>query len=576
MSERQRAMVGVTPRVLGPRRVGEAVQRGTDVARALRVLQREGLLEPLRIDRTLRNNRETLKLGPMTTAVRVARRRTPDAVAMVDDRGEITYRELDAQSAAFAHALLRLLAAARRRQPDETPVVGVLCRDHRGPVIALTAAGYAGARAVLLNTGSAAPQLATLLAREGVQLLVHDAEFSETVAQARAESGVTVPTVVSDAVDVEPGSPEAPLTIDALVAGAPTSPPPFPAHSGGLVILTSGTTGVPKGAPRSRMNPLQSAQVLDRLPFPQGGTVVMAAPIFHGTGLSQICLAFAAGCRVIVARRFDAVTTVATIKHSQAQVLVLVPTMLHRILAVEPDPADLVSLERIYAAGSALPAALCVRTRALLGDVLYNMYGSTEVGVAAVATPEELAIAPGCVGRAPAAARVQLLGADRTPVAPGEPGVVFVRSALAFTAYTDGSGKEVVDGYVSTGDIGRFDQHGLLHIEGREDDMIVSGGENVMPGQVEALLSGHPAVDEVAVVGVPDEEFGQRLRAVVVLAKDAAVDAEELRELARERLARHEVPREVWFVDALPRNPTGKVLKRLLSAADDVGGIGGF
>ncbi|GAA4124981.1 acyl-CoA synthetase [Nocardioides fonticola] len=562
----------VLPRVvaLGPRRVGEAVERGLDIARALRVLQREGLLEPLRLDRTLRNSRETVHLGPLTTAVRVARRRTPDAVALADDRGEVTYRELDDRAASVAHGLLALLGRIER-EPEATPVVGILCRDHRGPVIALAAAGYAGARAVLLNTGSAAPQLATVLAREGVEVLVHDADFADVVAQACSESGQQLPTVVADAApagDV--------LTLDGLADAGPTSPPPLPATSGGLVILTSGTTGVPKGAPRSRMNPLQSAQVLDRLPFPHGCTVLMAAPIFHGTGLSQLCLALAAGCRIVLARRFDAATAVATIRAEQVRVLVLVPTMLHRILALDPDPADLASLERIYAAGSALPAALCVRTRELLGDVLYNMYGSTEVGVAAVATPQELALAPGCVGRAPAAARVLLLGPDRRPVPDGEPGIVFVRSALAFTAYTDGSGKEVVDGYVSTGDVGRIDEYGLLHIEGREDDMIVSGGENVVPAQVEALLAEHSGVDEVAVVGVPDEEFGQRLRAVVVLLPGAVVEAEELRALARERLARHEVPREVWFVAALPRNPTGKVLKRVLAAADSVEGIGGF
>lgn len=563
----------VLPRVvaLGPRRVGEAVERGLDIARALRVLQREGLLEPLRLDRTLRNSRETVHLGPLTTAVRVARRRTPDAVALADDRGEVTYRELDDRAASVAHGLLALLGRIER-EPEATPVVGILCRDHRGPVIALAAAGYAGARAVLLNTGSAAPQLATVLAREGVELLVHDVDFASVVAEARDAAEHAVPTVLADGVADGDG----PLTLAGLAASGPTCPPPFPATSGGLVILTSGTTGVPKGAPRSRMNPLQSAQVLDRLPFPHGCTVLMAAPIFHGTGLSQLCLALAAGCRIVLARRFDAATAVATIGAEQVRVLVLVPTMLHRILALDPDPADLASLERIYAAGSALPAALCVRTRELLGDVLYNMYGSTEVGVAAVATPQELALAPGCVGRAPAAARVMLLGPDRRPVPDGEPGIVFVRSALAFTAYTDGSGKEVVDGYVSTGDVGRIDEHGLLHIEGREDDMIVSGGENVVPAQVEALLAEHPAVDEVAVVGVPDEEFGQRLRAVVVLLPGAVVEAEELRALARERLARHEVPREVWFVAALPRNPTGKVLKRVLAAADSVEGIGGF
>ncbi|WP_370249439.1 AMP-binding protein [Nocardioides sp.] len=525
-----------------------ALQGAVDLAGGLRVLTREGLLEPTRPDRTLRAARETARLGPVTASIRLARRRTPDAVALQDgppeQGGTLTYAQLDDRAAALAH---RLLAAA----PGSRPVVGLLARDHRGAVLTLAACGYAGARAVLLNTGSAAPQLAQVLAREGVDVVVHDEEFADVVAAAGAAH-----TLRADGDDV--------------LAAAPTAagPPPRPARSGGLVVLTSGTTGVPKGAPRQRVNPLQTAQVIDRLPFPRGAVVMMAAPTFHGTGLSQTCLAFSAGCRVVLPGRFRADAVAALVRDTRAEVLVAVPTMVHRLVALPDAGRDLATLRRIYVGGAALSPDLARRTHALLGGVLHNLYGSTEVGIAAVASPADLVVAPGCVGRPPVGARVRLLGPDRRPVAAGETGVIFVRSALAFSGYSDGTGKEVVDGYVSTGDLGFRDHHGLLHVVGREDDMIVSGGENVVPAQVEELLASHPDVDEVAVVGVPDEEFGQRLRAVVVPAAGRAPDPEALRTLAREQLARHEVPREVWVVDALPRNATGKILRRVLAAAD--------
>lgn len=515
-----------------------------ETLRALGVLRRTGVLDPLRPHHAVRSARETLRLGPVAAALRQGARRFPDRVAVVDDAGESTYADLERRTRIVARGLL-----AMRPDAASPYVVGVLCRDHRGLVLAVAGAGLAGARVVLLNTGLAAPQLADVVEREGVQVLVHDPDLAPAV----SASGVTQPRVLAD--------------LDSLAALGTDGPVAVPARSGGLVVLTSGTTGVPKGAPRSRVSPLQTAQIIDRLPLPRQGTVVMAAPVFHGTGLSQLTLAMALGNTVVLMRRFDAARAVAYVEERRAEVLVVVPTMLHRILDLGPALAerDLSGLRAVFAAGSALPPALCVRTREALGDVLHNMYGSTEVGVAAVATPDELAVAPGAVGRPPVGSQVRLLGPDRRPVAPGERGTIFVRSSLAFSRYTDGSAKESVDGFLSTGDVGHLDEHGLLHVDGRDDDMIVSGGENLFPREVEELLATHPAVDEVVVLGVPDEEFGQRLRAVVVLRPGATCDADELRDLARSRLARHKVPRDVWFRDSLPRNATGKVLRRELA-----------
>ena len=294
----------------------------------------------------------------------------------------------------------------------------------------------------------------------------------------------------------------------------------------------------------------------------------MAAPLFHGTGLSQFLLSFALGSTVVMRRRFDPVATLLAIQENRATALVLVPTMLRRILDVGKDVLDeydTSSLRIVFCAGSALPPELGNRATEAFGDVVHNLYGSTEVAVATVATPSDWRQAPGTVGRAPVGCRVALYDDDgRKVTAPGVVGRVFVGSVLSFEGYTDGRQKEVIDGLLCSGDLGHFDDDGLLFIDGRDDDMIVSGGENVFPGEVENLLLEHDAVVEVAVVGVPDEEYGQRLAAYVVTRPGVTVDGEELKTYVKGNLARFKVPRDIVFVDDLPRNATGKLLRHKL------------
>src|SRR5690606_27846591 len=220
------------------------------------------------------------------------------------------------------------------------------------------------------------------------------------------------------------------------------------------------------------------------------------------------------------------------------------------------------------AGGGVAELSLAGRVRAAFGPVLYNFYGSTEASCITIATPEDLAAAPGCVGRPPAGTTVAILGDDGRPVPPGSTARIFVDTPARFGGYTGGGGKEEVGGLMAVGDLGHLDEGGRLHVDGRADDMIVSGGENVHPGEVEDLLAAHPAVEEAAVVGVPDEEFGQRLRAYVVLGGNGSagggLTADEVKSLVAANLARHKVPRDVVFLDRLPRNPAGKVLKRAL------------
>jgi len=217
--------------------------------------------------------------------------------------------------------------------------------------------------------------------------------------------------------------------------------------------------------------------------------------------------------------------------------------------------------------GSALSAELATQTMDLLGDVVYNLYGSTEVAYATIATPADLRAAPGTVGRPPYGTTIKLLDPEGREVAPGGTGRIFVGNSIQFEGYTGGGNKEQVAGLMATGDVGHFDAGGRLFVDGRDDDMIVSGGENVFPREIEELLATHDSIVEAAVVGVDDPDFGARLRAYVVPNVGSDIDEDGVRDFVKANLARYKVPRDVRFLDELPRNPAGKVVKRLLPDA---------
>ncbi|WP_051461556.1 acyl-CoA synthetase [Tomitella biformata] len=536
--------------------LSQGTARAVEVAKAVRVMQRSGLVPFPRLDHGIHSLISLSKYGPFVGAAKHAASMTPDRDGIIDELGPLTFAELDAQSNALAHAWLSTGLG-------QGSIIAALCRDHRGLVLTMLASGKIGARLVMLNTGFAGPQLADVSAREGVEALVFDSEFAELLSVI-PDSITRYLSWAEEGHDASAG----PQDIYGLIASSPTSPPPAPKKPGGFVLLTSGTTGTPKGAPRERTSVFASAQFLDRIPLRRGGVTYMAAPIFHGTGVSQFIISIALGCTVILNRRFNPEKALAGIAEHRADALIVVPTMLQRIIDLGPEVLakyDTSSLRIIFAAGSSLSPDLCRRTAEIFGEVLYNLYGSTEVAVATVATPEDLRVAPGTAGRPPVTCSVVLYDPDdRKITAPNVTGRIFVRSGLSFGGYTDGRHKELIDGHLSSGDIGYFDERGLLFIEGRDDDMIVSGGENVYPLEVENLLVERADVLEAAVVGVPDADFGHRLRAAVVLADGAAPNPDELKEHVRKNLARYKVPREILFLDELPRNATGKLLKRTI------------
>ncbi len=523
-----------------------------DSLHVLRVLGRSGMLRPRRPDKLVRAGLATRHWGSTFAAAFPAGAALfGTRAAVIDEDGSLTFADLDRRS----NALARALAADGIGEGD---TVAVLCRNHRGFVETTAALAKLGADALYLNTGSAAPQALEVMQRDGATAVVHDAEFAPLLAD-----GAPARRVVAH------GDGDGAPTIDDLVVGTDDSPPPAPSRPGRTIILTSGTTGTPRGAVRAQSSSTAAGvSLLDRIPYRDGETAVIAAPLFHAWGFGNLAVGLLLGGTAVLRLRFDPDDTLAMIARHRAAALVAVPVMLQRILDLPEEVRrsyDTSSLRIVPLSGSAIPGRLAPRFMEEFGDCVYNLYGSTEIGWATIATPDELRAEPSTAGRPPRGTTVKIVDADGDEVPVGTTGRIFVRNEIHFLGYSGGGSKESLDGMMSTGDTGHLDSSGLLFVDGRDDEMIVSGGENVYPREVEHLLELHPGIADVAVIGVPDDEFGQRLKAFVVRRPGAEVTGEEIRLHVRESLARHKVPREVVFLDALPRNTTGKILKRELA-----------
>ena len=522
----------------------------------LKVLTRAGVIRPhgpLALARAAKALKDwgTGPAGGFTAAAALDPRRT----AIVDELGSLTFDEIHRRSNALARAFARLGVS-------EGDGVAIMCRNHRGFVDASIAAAKLGADLLYLNTAFAGPQLVDVLEREKPTLLVHDEEFAGLLENADVRRTVLGWT---DG-DGDRGGDDRP-TLEGLIGTEADDDVPPAGRHGRIVILTSGTTGTPKGAPRSEAGIDAAVSLLSRMPLKYGWRTHVAAPLFHTWGFAHLALAMLLGSTIVLRRRFDPEDCLRVTQDERCDSLVVIPVMLQRMLALPDETLDRYDLSRVQvvaSSGSALPGDLATEWMDRFGDHLYNIYGSTEVAYASIADPVDLRVAPGAAGKPPYATIVKILDPDGAELPPGESGRIFVGNGLLFEGYTGGGHKEVVDGLMSTGDVGRFDEDGRLHVEGRDDEMIVSGGENVFPREVEDCLVRHGAVLEAAAIGVDDPDFGKRLRAFVVV--DGDVSEDELKEHVKKNLARYKVPREIVIMDELPRNATGKLLKRELDA----------
>ncbi|MDX6589664.1 MAG: hypothetical protein QOI84_938 [Solirubrobacterales bacterium] len=525
-----------------------------------RVLREAGILGPVRPDKAALIGGTFLRWGASpATGIATAAIHHPHEMAILDERGSLSFERLHRRTNALAHSLAEMGIGYGDG-------VGIMCRNHRGFVEATLAAAKLGASALYLNTMFAGPQLTEVMRREGPKALVHDEEFSGLLEG--VDDSVARVVAWTDSEDAAAGS-----TIERLIAAGDESNLKPPPDKPRFVILTSGTTGAPKGAQRSSPDGLLTvAALIDRIPFRSRETMVIAAPLFHSWGFFHFVMSLPTASTMVLRRRFDPEGTLRAVQESRAQVLGAVPVMIQRILALPEetlDSYDLSSLRITSLSGSALPGELALAWMNRFGDNVYNLYGSTEVAYATVATPEDLRAAPGTAGRPPRGTEVRLLDEHGREVPRGEVGRIFVGNEMSFEGYTGGGNKEAIDGLLSSGDVGHIDADGRLFVDGRDDEMIVSGGENVFPREVEDLIADREEVAEVAVIGVEDAEFGQRLKAFVVLREGAAnISAADVAAHVKANLAAYKTPREVEFIDELPRNATGKVLKRELLARE--------
>ena len=486
-------------------------------------------------------------------------RRHPNRTAVIDDFGEMTFGELNDAAHSVANGLIE-------KGVKGGDGVALLARNHRWFLVAFYGAARVGARIILLNSEFSGPQIKEVSEREGAQLIIYDDEYYEAVSKAEPPLGKLRALGVTPEKDGPSGSTDETLE-DFVKRHSGKSAPKAGRHSS-VIILTSGTTGTPKGANRSTPPTLAPiGGVLSHVPFKGGEVTSLPAPMFHALGFLHATIAMMLGNTLVLRRKFKPATVLADIEQHRVTGIVVVPVMLSRMLdyydGLETKP-DLSSLRIVFVSGSQLGAELATRALDTLGPVVYNLYGSTEIAFATIARPEDLKKNPATVGPVVKGVRVKIFDDNGNEVPTGQVGRIFVGNFFPFEGYTGGGGKQIIDGLMSSGDVGYFDENGLLYVSGRDDEMIVSGGENVFPAEVEDLISGHPEVIEATAIGVDDKEWGQRLRAFVVKAEGSDLTEDDIKKYVRDHLARYKVPREVIFVDELPRNPTGKILKREL------------
>lgn len=545
-----------------------ALDRVTNTIGLVRTMQRARLIAPMRPDKYVRiaaaMRRENMAA---TSGFASAAQRCPDRPGLIDELGTLTWKQIDRRSDALGAALQNMRSGQPKSDVAASAApktVGIMCRNHRGFVEALVAANRIGSDVLLLNTSFAGPALAEVVAREGADAVIYDEEFTETVDRALADMpGATRIVAWTD------NPSRHTLTVEKLIDKHLGQEPKRATEKSRTVLLTSGTTGTPKGAKLTGGDAFALKSILDRTPWRAEETVVIVAPMFHAWGFSQLIFAASMACTIVTRRKFDPEATLELVDRYRATGLAVVPVMFDRIMDLPDNVRNRYSgrsLRFAAASGSRMRPDVVIAFMDQFGDVIVNNYNATEAGLIASATPEDLRAAPDTAGKPAPGTEIRILDNDFREVPTGEVGQIYVRSSTLFEGYTSGNTKDFQEGFMASGDMGYLDGNGRLFVVGRDDEMIVSGGENVYPIEVEKTLAAHPEVAEASVMGVDDEQYGQRLAAFVVLAPGSSATVDTLKQHVRENLANYKVPREIVVLDELPRSNTGKILRNELKA----------
>ncbi len=520
----------------------------------LKVFRQIGMLKPILPHKMLGAGLQLVKWGPgLPSGVNAAAKRFPNQPAIIDDEGDLTWSE-------FSAKINQVTQALKDRGVEPGDSVALLCRNHRYMLMAMIAIMQVGGRVLMLNTMASRSQLGELAKRENAALVVVDQEFLKVAADVDPDK-----LILAWADDDAPAELE---TIASISANQPTKPHSKPSRHGQIIIFTSGTTGLPKGAKREEPADLKPlVAFFGAIPYRGNSRIVLAAPLFHSWGLINFGFGLSLAPTYVLRRRFDAAKVIGDIEQHKADALVVVPQMMQRMVEVDPDvvkKADVSSLKITASSGSALAGELANHYMDMFTDSVYNFYGATETGWVTIASPTDLREAPGTAGTPPFRTTVKILDPDGKELPQGETGVIHVGNDMPFGGYTDGNTKTFADGLMSTGDLGHFDENGRLFVSGRDDDMIISGGENVFPRELEDVLIDHEDIVDVVVTGIDDEKFGQVLAAYVVVKDGKSLTEDDVKAYAKDHVARFAVPGRTMFLDELPRNPTGKVMKREL------------
>jgi len=500
---------------------------------------------------------------------RINARNTPNKAAIVWRGRVTTWAELDER-------IDRLSAGLVRRGVGRKKSVILMMRNRQEFVEVGAAAARAGAAAVSISWRTTAKELVYLANHSGARGIVTEPELLPAIEHAKDELPAHfLENVFVVGSEANTTGPVRTTALDRLYEDpAPKRNGLDPANDedAAVVIYTSGTTGKPKGAVRKfPKDTMQAAfRFINETPMRVDDVHLVACPLYHSTAFGFMTFAAMLGQTVVLMDEFKPEAFLEHVERHSVTTTAVVPTMLHRILELPlatRKKHDARTLRAVFSGGAPLPAPLALDFMDAYGDVLFNFYGATETGLVTLAKPADLRAAPGTIGKALPGNEIRLLGEDRREVKPGQVGELYVRNKMLVAGYhNDAAATEqsMIDGFFSVGDLARCDVSGHYFIEGRKRDMVISGGVNVYPAEVEGVLEQHPGVAECAVVGVPDREWGERVRAFVVKKEGSSLDEGELKAFVRERLAGAKVPRDFVFIEALPRNPTGKVLKREL------------
>jgi len=476
-----------------------------------------------------------------------------DKMAVIDRNGKLSFRELNDR----ANRAGKLMEEAGVSPAGRA---GMLLRNGREFVELALGAQKRGMVACPFNTWAKPKELEATIEESDIDLLVYDTAHAEQVERSVPE-GVPVFHVGKDQDAIERSRPYE----EALMEQSDAEPAPFVRDRGAakVVIQTSGTTGKPKGASRDAAAAGIGALVdlLEVVPFRRDDICYMPTPLFHSFGLFMLTVSTALGATMLLPEKFDPERSLQLMDEHDATTAAFVPVMIRRILSLDEQTRsrhDLSSLRVVIASGSTLSEDVRREAMKLFGDVLYDLYGSTEAGWVAIAKPEDIRKHTKTVGKPMAGVELGFFSPEGEQLEPGEAGEIFVRSEITFEGYTSGEQKKAIGDFMSIGDIGRIDDDGYLFVEGRADEMVIIGGENVYPVEIEQTIENIAGVSEVAVFGIEDSEFGQVLAAFVV----GDADTDQITKHCKEELASYKVPRRIKMVEELPRTATGKVLKR--------------